>query len=102
VERETYESALNFGRHALEKLGLSERLALKAAVVFRKHDDELFRELQKSYGRDEYVSATRASRETWERLIRAEIAQLAEEEEKEGGRDGGEASRRVEAGGERV
>jgi glutathione-regulated potassium-efflux system ancillary protein KefC/glutathione-regulated potassium-efflux system protein KefB len=101
VERETYESALNFGRHALEKLGVGERRALKAAVVFRKHDDELFAELRKSYGKDEYISATRASRDTWERLIRAEMAQLAEEEaERE--REASQTPQRVETGRERV
>jgi voltage-gated potassium channel Kch len=100
AERETYEGALNFGRHALERLGLSDRRALKAAILFREHDDELFRELQKSYGRDEFVSATRASRETWERLIRAEMAQLSEDEE-EAAADAAQ-SQRVEAGEERV
>jgi voltage-gated potassium channel Kch len=99
VERETYESALNFGRHALEQLGVGERRALKAAIVFRKHDDELFNELRKSYGKDEYVSASRASRDTWERLIRAEMAELAEEEAQ---REGAQTPERVEAGGERV
>lgn len=100
AERETYESSLNFGRHALESLGVSERRALKAAIVFRQHDDELFRALQESYGKDEYISASLASRETWERLIRAEMAQLREEEAKE--RDGSQSSQRVEAGQERV
>jgi voltage-gated potassium channel Kch len=99
VERETYESALNFSRHALEQLGVGERRALKAAIVFRKHDDELFAELQKSYGKDEYVSATRASRDTWERLIRTEMTQLAKEEAE---RDAAQAPERVEAGEERV
>lgn len=100
VERETYESALNFGRHALEQLGLSERRALKSAILFRDHDDALFRELQKSYGKDEFVSATRASRETFERLIRREMAQLEEEEAAD--RDGSPPSQRVETGEERV
>ncbi|MFC3068229.1 monovalent cation:proton antiporter-2 (CPA2) family protein [Phenylobacterium soli] len=101
VERETYESALNFGRHALEQLGFTDRRALKAAVLFRKHDDELFRELQASYGQaeDQYISATRASRETWERLIRTEMAKIAEaDEDEEAGEDGGrQTSRRLEA-----
>jgi voltage-gated potassium channel Kch len=99
AERETYESSLNFGRHALEQLGVGERRALKAAILFRQHDDELFAELQKSYGKDEYVSAVRASRDTWERLIRAEMAQLQEDE---ASREAAQTPQRVEAGEERV
>lgn len=103
VERETYESALNFGRRALERLGLSERRALKAAVLFREHDAKLFAELQKTWGQDErYVSDARASRETFQRLLRAEMAQLGEDEED--GEDGAarETPRRVEADAEQV
>jgi glutathione-regulated potassium-efflux system ancillary protein KefC/glutathione-regulated potassium-efflux system protein KefB len=105
VERETYESALNFGRQALVRLGVGERRALKAAVLFRDRDAELFRALQANYGQDEqYISANRASRETFERLITAEMAQLVDEEED--GDDGHEArrqtSRRVEDGAEQV
>jgi len=87
VEREMYESALNFGRRALVALGVSERRALKAAVVFREHDQRLFKELQPTYGEAEerYVMATRASRETWERLVRAEMEMLAREDEADDG-----------------
>jgi glutathione-regulated potassium-efflux system ancillary protein KefC/glutathione-regulated potassium-efflux system protein KefB len=84
VERETYESSLNFGRHALVRLGLSERRALKAAVLFREHDQALFDQLRPTYGEAErYVAATRASRETFEKLIRAEMQKLDEEDEAE-------------------
>jgi monovalent cation:proton antiporter-2 (CPA2) family protein len=101
VERETYESALNLGRQALVRLGFGERRALKAAVLFREHDAELFRELQASYGQeDKYISASRASRETFQRLIRAEMKELAEEDEEAA--DGRETPRRVEAGADRV
>lgn len=104
VERETYESALNFGRQALVRLGLGERRALKAAVLFRDRDAELFREMQANYGQDDrYISASRASRETFERLITAEMAQLGEEEAAEDHhRAGRETSRRVEDGAEQV
>jgi voltage-gated potassium channel Kch len=82
VERETYESALNFGRTALERLGVSERRALKAAVLFRQHDQELFNKLRPVYGQEEpYVNATRASRETFEKLIRTEMERIRAEEE---------------------
>lgn len=109
VEREMYESALNFGRRALVALGVSERRALKAAVVFREHDQRLFKELQPTYGEEErYVMATRASRETWERLVRAEMEMLAREDEAEDGGPERAASGRtdvpppLETGGERV
>jgi glutathione-regulated potassium-efflux system ancillary protein KefC/glutathione-regulated potassium-efflux system protein KefB len=90
VERETYESALSMGRHALVQLGVSERRALKATILFREHDEVLFRQLAADFGEEErYVSASRASRETFERLMRAEMAQLAEEDAAEpaGGSD---------------
>jgi glutathione-regulated potassium-efflux system ancillary protein KefC/glutathione-regulated potassium-efflux system protein KefB len=106
AERETYESALNFGRHALEGLGFTDRRALKAAIVFREHDNRLFRQQQESYGHGEeqYVSAVSASRETFERLIQAEMARVAEEEESEAADGDGSptAPRRLEADKERV
>lgn len=89
VERETYEGALNFGRRALAQLGFSERRALRAAVVFREHDAELFRRLQPSYGKEEerYIEASRASRETFERLIQTEMARLEAEEAEDADHD---------------
>ncbi|WP_334161098.1 monovalent cation:proton antiporter-2 (CPA2) family protein [Phenylobacterium sp.] len=102
VEREMYESALNFGRRALVHLGMGERRALKAAVVFREHDAALFKKLQPAYGEEErYIMATRASRETFEKLIRAEMARITDEDEDET-EGAGESPRRVEAGGGRV
>lgn len=81
VERETYEGALNFGRRGLVKLGISERRALKAAVLFREHDAELFQRLRPASGEDEhYIQATRASRETFEQLLGAEMERMAREE----------------------
>jgi monovalent cation:proton antiporter-2 (CPA2) family protein len=82
VERETYESALNFGRQALVKLGLGERRALKAAVVFRERDNELFEQLRPHAGQTEqYIVATRASRDTMQQLLRKEMARLGDEED---------------------
>lgn len=89
VERETYEGALNFGRRALAQLGFTERRALRAAVVFREHDAELFRRLQPTYGKEEerYIEASRASRETFERLIQTEMARLDAEEAEDADND---------------
>jgi glutathione-regulated potassium-efflux system ancillary protein KefC/glutathione-regulated potassium-efflux system protein KefB len=102
VERETFESALNMGRRALTALGLSERRALKAAVVFREHDQALFQRLAPVAGEEErYILATRDSRETMERLLRAEMARLAEEDGQEDG-DRPAAPPQVEADREQV
>jgi glutathione-regulated potassium-efflux system ancillary protein KefC/glutathione-regulated potassium-efflux system protein KefB len=94
VERETYESALNFGRRALVRLGVSERRALKAAVVFREHDAELFKRLQPAHGEeDRFVLAARTSRETFEKLMRAEMERVAREEAEEADNDEADRSR---------
>jgi voltage-gated potassium channel Kch len=69
VERETFESALNMGRKALLKLGLSERRASRAAAVFGEEEA--------------YIMATRDARETTERLLRTEMQRIAEEEDLE-------------------
>jgi glutathione-regulated potassium-efflux system ancillary protein KefC/glutathione-regulated potassium-efflux system protein KefB len=96
VERETFESALNFGRRALVKLGVPERRALKSAILFRDHDQELFERLAPLAGEEErYILATRDSRETMERLLRAEIERMAAEDEE--GEAGAAARRAVEA-----
>ncbi|RAK59813.1 potassium transporter [Phenylobacterium hankyongense] len=92
VERETFEGALNFGRRALVRLGQSERFAARAANLFRDQDLVLFKQLQPAYGEQErYISATVASRQTMEKLLRAEMARIAAEE------DGAEAARARDA-----
>jgi glutathione-regulated potassium-efflux system ancillary protein KefC/glutathione-regulated potassium-efflux system protein KefB len=84
VERETFEGALNMGRKALLKLGLSERRALRAATLFREQDDKFFRELAPVAGQEEsYILAERDARNTTERLLRAEMQRIAEEEDLE-------------------
>ncbi|MDB5498164.1 MAG: potassium transporter [Phenylobacterium sp.] len=84
VERETFESALNMGRKALLKLGLSERRASRAAALFREQDDKFFRQLAPVAGEEEsYIMASRDARETTERLLRAEMQRIAEEEDLE-------------------
>ena len=102
VERETFEGALNMGRKALLKLGLSERRASRAAGLFREQDDKLFRQLAPIAGEEEaYILATRDARETTERLLRAEMQKIAEEED-EVETAVAERRRRLEADKERV
>lgn len=84
VERETFESALNFGRRALLSLGLSERRSSRAASLFREQDAALWKKLAPIAGEEErYVMASRDSRETTERVLRAEMERIAAEEDGE-------------------
>ncbi|MBS0363128.1 MAG: cation:proton antiporter [Proteobacteria bacterium] len=87
VERETFESALNYGRRALLKLGLSERRASRAASLFREQDAAIWKELAPLAGEeDRYVMASRDSRETTEKVLMAEMARIAAEEAEEDAR----------------
>ena len=102
VERETFESALNMGRKALLKLGLGERRASRAAALFREQDDKFFKQLAPIAGEEEaYTMAVRDARETTERLLRAEMQKIAEEED-ETEAAVAKRQRRLEADKERV
>jgi monovalent cation:proton antiporter-2 (CPA2) family protein len=82
VERETFEAALALGRRALVNLGFSEHRATRAGSVFRKLDRQLFEQIRPSAGMDDqYISATRESRDTMERLLNAEMSRLRDEDE---------------------
>lgn len=84
VERETFEGALTVGRKSLVALGFSDYRATRAATYFRKLDKQLFDELAPSYGQEEnYILATRDSRETMDSLLNAEMRRAAEEEDEE-------------------
>jgi voltage-gated potassium channel Kch len=99
IERETFESALTFGRKALLRLGLSDRRAAKAVTLFREHDQALFKRLAPAYGEEErYIMATRDSRATMEKLLRAEMRRLSREEAEEADNDpADETPHRLEA-----
>ncbi|MGZ6016248.1 MAG: monovalent cation:proton antiporter-2 (CPA2) family protein, partial [Phenylobacterium sp.] len=84
TERETFEGAVSVARRALLKLGLSERRANRAATVFRESDEAIFRQLAPIAGEeDQYIMAARDGRETTERVLRAEMQRIAEEEDLE-------------------
>jgi glutathione-regulated potassium-efflux system ancillary protein KefC/glutathione-regulated potassium-efflux system protein KefB len=84
TERETFEGALNLGRRALIKLGVSERRANRAAAVFRESDNKILKQLAPLAGEeDRYTVAVRDGRETTERVLRAEMARIAAEEDLE-------------------
>jgi glutathione-regulated potassium-efflux system ancillary protein KefC/glutathione-regulated potassium-efflux system protein KefB len=84
IERETFEGALNFGRRALLKLGVSERRANRAAGLFREQDEQIMQQLAPLADEaDRYTMASRDGRETTERVMRAEMARIAAEEDLE-------------------
>lgn len=97
VVRETFESALLFGKKALLRLGLSDRRAARAVSLFREHDMKLFNKLAPVYGEEErYALAVRDSRETMEKLLSEEMRRLRREEAEEADNDRA-AARRAEA-----
>jgi len=97
IVRETFESALLFGKKALLRLGLSDRRAAKAVTLFRDHDKALFKRLAPVWGEEErYAMAVRDSRETMEKLLAAEMRRLRKEEAEEADNDT-EDARRLEA-----
>lgn len=99
VVRETFESAMLFGKKALLRLGLSDRRAAKAVTLFRDHDMALFKKLAPVYGEEEqYAMAVRDSRETMEKLLTEEMRRLSKEEAEEADNDPAAAKRRLEAG----
>ena len=99
VERETFESALNYGRRALLKLGLSERRANRAAGLFREQDAALWKQLAPIAGEeDRNVMASRDSRETTEKVLRAEMARMAAEEAAEAAANEGRGRKASKAG----
>jgi glutathione-regulated potassium-efflux system ancillary protein KefC/glutathione-regulated potassium-efflux system protein KefB len=82
VERETFEGALVFGARALKRLGLSDRRVARAMSIFRQHDRALFNQLAPVAGEEErYILASRDSRETMDRLLRAEMQRLDAEDD---------------------
>ena len=72
-------------------------------MVFREHDNKLFHKLRPAYrtADEGYVQATRASRETFENLIRTEMQRTTAEEAQEPDNDT-DTPPRLEAGGGRV
>jgi glutathione-regulated potassium-efflux system ancillary protein KefC/glutathione-regulated potassium-efflux system protein KefB len=77
VERETFESALRLGVHALTALGFRAHRAYRAGSLFRRHDLKAFYELAPVAGEEErYILAVRDSQSTMDRLIKADMDRL--------------------------
>jgi glutathione-regulated potassium-efflux system ancillary protein KefC/glutathione-regulated potassium-efflux system protein KefB len=84
VEREVFEGGLAVGRRALQRLGFSERRAVRAANLFREQDVALFDRLAPAWtDGDRYILETRDQRETMDRLLRAEMARMRHEDDGE-------------------
>jgi glutathione-regulated potassium-efflux system ancillary protein KefC/glutathione-regulated potassium-efflux system protein KefB len=81
AERETFESALALGIKGLRALGVNADRAQRAGAVFRKHDLKAFEALAPMAGDEErYAMANRDSRQTMERLLKADLDALDNEE----------------------
>jgi voltage-gated potassium channel Kch len=83
IERETFEGGLAAGQKALRAMGFGARRAAKAAALFRKHDLATFEAIAPLWGEERYVMASRETSETMERLLRADIERMAEDDEEE-------------------
>lgn len=70
VYRETFGSALELGTDALRTLGMSEARALRAARIFREHDDASVREMAQIQ-RDDMEAYTSIARQHIENLEKA-------------------------------
>jgi glutathione-regulated potassium-efflux system ancillary protein KefC len=67
IERETFESALRMGRHALEHLGMDAFRAREVAAVFRRHNISTMEEMvPRFHDEAQLLTAARAGREELE------------------------------------
>jgi glutathione-regulated potassium-efflux system ancillary protein KefC len=80
VERETFESALRIGRHALEALGLDRFRAREVADTFRRHNTSTLEALVPHF-HDEarMLSQAKAGREEFEELFARDRARFEDE-----------------------
>ena len=80
IERETFESALRTGRHALEALGMDRFRAREIADVFRRHNIASLHKLIPLRGDDARVqSSSKAGREELEQQLAQDQVRFDEE-----------------------
>ncbi len=84
VYRGNAETALRIGAEALRRLGLRSYQVHRAAMRFRRHDDEAIRDLAGTYGDESHTSNVR---ERIERLERLMLEELDRPEERDAGWD---------------
>jgi glutathione-regulated potassium-efflux system ancillary protein KefC len=82
VERETFESALRMGRHALESLGIDPYRAREMADTFRRHNVSVMNALLPHF-RDEVrvLSVAKAGREELEQLFARDRSRFEDDRE---------------------
>jgi glutathione-regulated potassium-efflux system ancillary protein KefC len=80
IERETFESALRVGRHALEDLGMDAFRAREIADIFRRHNMQSIHALMPDFDDDERLSSgAKAGRAELERQLREDRIKFDEE-----------------------
>jgi glutathione-regulated potassium-efflux system ancillary protein KefC len=85
VERETFESALLAGRHALEALGIDRMRARELANLFRRHNVATTESMIPHFDDDErLVSASKQGRDELEQQIARDRQQFDEEHSSKG------------------
>ncbi len=85
VERETFESALLAGRHALEAIGVDRFRARDMANIFRRHNIRITEEMIPHFDDDDrLVSAAKAGRDELEQQFARDRAQFEREHSSKG------------------
>jgi glutathione-regulated potassium-efflux system ancillary protein KefC len=85
VERETFESALRAGRHALESLGFDRFRARDMAMIFRRHNIRVTEALIPMFDDDDrLVSAAKAGRDELEEQFAKDRQQFDSEHSSKG------------------
>ena len=80
VERETFEAGLTLGAEALKALGFKGMQAARAARLFRRHDENMFRALAPVWRDEErFMIASRESSERMNDLLAADIRNMLQE-----------------------
>jgi glutathione-regulated potassium-efflux system ancillary protein KefC len=80
IERETFESALRVGRHALEALGVRPHEARERADAFRRHNVQTMESLLGTWSDEtSRLSAARTARLEFERQFQQDVQQLEEQ-----------------------
>lgn len=84
VERETFEASLTLGAEALKFLGFKDFQAERAARLFRRHDENVFRALAPVWKDEErFIIASKETSDRMNDLLAADIQSMLQETEDE-------------------
>ncbi|CAM5367249.1 monovalent cation:proton antiporter-2 (CPA2) family protein [Eoetvoesiella caeni] len=82
VERETFEASLTLGAEALKFLGFKDFQAERAARLFRRHDENVFRALAPVWKDEErFIIASKETSDRMNDLLAADIQSMLQETE---------------------